>query len=80
MKQMKNNMEAGLIMRKVSTKDFYSVKINDKACSIFIYQSGIYLQITIFLSGFLPLQIALNTSKKKTPTSPLQKSKTTKEI
>lgn len=61
------NMEVGLIMQKVSTKDFYSVKINDKAHSIFTYQSGIYPQIPIFLSRFLMLQIALNTSKKKPP-------------
>lgn len=64
MKQTKNNMEVGLIMQKISTKDFYSVKRN-KACSKFIYQSGIYPQIPIFPSGFPTLQIASNTSEKK---------------
>lgn len=61
-------MEVGLIMQNVTIKDFYSVKINDKACSIFIHQSRIYPQIPIFLSGFLTLQITLNTSERKNPT------------
>lgn len=81
MKETQSNMEVGLPHERLAQR-ISTVKINDKAHSTFIYQSGIYPQIPPFLSGFLTLQTALNTSKikkKKNPTPPLQKLKTTKE-
>lgn len=67
MKETQSNMEVGLPHERLAQR-ISTVKINDKAHSTFIYQSGIYPQIPPFLSGFLTLQTALNTSKiKKKP-------------
>lgn len=52
-------------MQKISTKHFYSVEINGKTCSMFMYQGGIWPEILIFFSGSLTLQIALKNLKKK---------------
>lgn len=81
MKETQSNMEVELRHERLAQR-ISTVKINDKAHSTFVYRSGIYPQIPPFLSGFLTLQIALNTSKikKNNPTHPLQKLKTMKEI
>lgn len=64
---------------KGSYRGFQLCQINDKAPSIFIHQSRPSPQSPTSLSGFLMLQLALNTSlKQHTPL--LQKPKPTAEV